>query len=106
MSVRLVDLEPRWLPWQGNPHAVLMFRCPCCRKVWLTCVLVLLSTDDQIDVIESQPDLDLVEVVPCREGFAWTATGVPNVDRITITPSLDASAAGHWHGFVRDGAIA
>lgn len=45
-------------------------------------------------------------VIPCNKNSAWTAT--PDIERllsknISFQPSLDASNAGHWHGFVTNG---
>lgn len=37
--------------------------------------------------------------------FIWTAIG-EDLDNVTITPSIDASKAGHWHGFITNGQIA
>lgn len=83
-----------------------MFRCPHCRDTWLTCTLVPMSIGDQIDLHENAaPDIDGSNVAPCKEGLAWSAAGVPEFDRLTITPSIDASASGHWHGHITAGAI-
>lgn len=35
-------------------------------------------------------------------GFLWQREG-ETFETMTITPSVDASASGHWHGFVRNG---
>lgn len=34
----------------------------------------------------------------------WTRDG-DNFDTLTISPSVDASATGHWHGFIQGGQI-
>jgi hypothetical protein len=51
-------------------------------------------------------------VVPMNEGHAWVISGTrptdPNAafpDDLTVTPSLDASRSGHWHGFITNGEI-
>jgi hypothetical protein len=51
-------------------------------------------------------------VVPTEPGEAWHITGrrplEPNrafMDDATVTPSLDAGASGHWHGFITNGEI-
>jgi hypothetical protein len=46
-----------------------------------------------------------VTVVLCKESCAWKFENAHNFDEISITPSLDASAAGHWHGFITAGEI-
>jgi hypothetical protein len=104
--MKLTELEPRWLSHDGNPHAVLAFRCPCCRAMWLTCTLVRLKTSVQFAILRAQLPGNGGQVVPCNQSTAWKAEGVPDFDALTIAPSLDASAAGHWHGWIRAGAIA
>lgn len=47
-------------------------------------------------------------VQPCRQDFAWTiAGGIESADfaTITVTPSLDGSAGGLWHGNITHGEI-
>ena len=34
----------------------------------------------------------------------WTRTG-DTFDTLTLSPSIDASASGHWHGFITNGEI-
>ena len=34
----------------------------------------------------------------------WKRTG-ENFETLTLTPSVDASAEGHWHGFITNGNI-
>lgn len=44
-------------------------------------------------------------IVGCKESYAWKFENAHDFEQITVTPSLDASAAGHWHGFLTAGAI-
>jgi hypothetical protein len=44
-----------------------------------------------------------MSVVPCRADYAWSITGVWS--NLTIHPSVDASAAGHWHGWIKGGQV-
>jgi len=43
--------------------------------------------------------------VHCEEKCAWSFTSGASFETLTVTPSLDASRAGHWHGFITDGEI-
>ena len=46
-----------------------------------------------------------VTVVPCKPEMAWNyPTGGP-FGSMSVTPSLDASASGHWHGHITAGEI-
>lgn len=116
--MRLTDLDPRWLVVDGKRFGIV-FKCPHCQKCYLSCFFVPMphiAGDDYHDCQyalfhTALPEIsahDLYEIVPCRRDFAWVAA--PPADQATfenlsITPSLDASAAGHWHGFVTAGEI-
>jgi Family of unknown function (DUF6527) len=49
-------------------------------------------------------DFGSVTVILCKPETAWTISG-QDFETMTVTPSLDASAAGHWHGFITAGNI-
>jgi hypothetical protein len=98
--VRLVDLMPRWI----HPN-IFAFLCPHCRDVFLTCKNVVLSTHEQCEITEQDPlGLHGVTVVLCKDSCAWAIVGT-DFASMSVTPSLDASAAGHWHGNITAGAI-
>jgi len=47
-------------------------------------------------------------VVPPSPETQWSiSNNVPRgfADNISVTPSIDASASGHWHGFITNGEI-
>ncbi len=44
------------------------------------------------------------DVIDCRANCAWAKTS-DDFNTMSITPSIDASASGHWHGFVTNGDI-
>jgi hypothetical protein len=44
------------------------------------------------------------DVVSCKKTCAWTRTN-DDFATMSITPSIDASQSGHWHGFITNGAI-
>jgi hypothetical protein len=51
-------------------------------------------------------------IVPCKPGFSWSISGTVPADTraafvtdLTVRPSIDASASGHWHGFITNGEI-
>jgi hypothetical protein len=53
---------------------------------------------------EDQQIASGIPVVLCAPGTAWTFCGV-DFETLTVTTSLDASASGHWHGFIAGGQI-
>lgn len=102
--MKLADLDPRWKAVDGDPHAALAFKCPCCQKVWLTCKFVPMKMSDQMRLFEDEGKASGGQVVPTRQEFAWSRQG-DDFATLSITPSVDASASGHWHGFVTNGEI-
>lgn len=125
--MRLKELEPQWL---GGRSAII-FLCPHCRNVWLTCFFVPMGTLPRLTK-ETAPHLDMLgsrgerawfykffkerghsnpahsaysEVVACGAGLVWNRTS-DDFEAMSVTPSIDASASGHWHGFIKSGGIA
>jgi hypothetical protein len=116
--MKLTDLQPRWL----TPN-VFIFRCPHCvtrggdgkyDQYWLSVKNVPMSTHDQIVLFEANKLQDYrgaFVVVPCKEDCCWTISGppspyppgLPDFATMSVTPSLNASASGHWHGFITNG---
>lgn len=96
--MKLIELQPRWL----NPN-VLAFLCPHCQKFWLTCKNIVLSSSQQFDLYqESFGDDWNMLVVPCREEFCWTFSSA-DFNSLSVSPSVDASNSGHWHGSIING---
>lgn len=51
------------------------------------------------------PDAETAAKVTVPPGVHWTREG-DTFETLTIKPSVDASASGHWHGFVTAGEAA
>lgn len=108
--MRLVDLMPRWV----HPN-IFAFLCPHCQSVFLTCKNVPMPTWEQREAVQRElmgwdgdqahaPEYP-IDVVLCKVPMAWNfPIGAP-FESMTVTPSLDASASGHWHGFITGGMI-
>ena len=98
--MRLADLEPAWL----SPD-VFIFRSPAGYRDLLTCKRVAMSQKEQYALIyEKNPQYVGKIVVLTVPEFAWKFEG-NDFNILTVTPSLDASASGNWHGFITDGEI-
>lgn len=95
----LTDLNPRWI----HPN-IFAFDCPCCGKVTLTCKNIFMKVTDQIELFEKVfGEGNISNVVPCDKNNSWNIQGT--FDNMTVTPSLNAEASGHWHGFITEGKI-
>lgn len=98
--MRLIDLSPRWL----SPD-VFMFRSPSGHGNWLTCKRVAMSFKDQAKLIYvDNPDLKGEVIVTTVDHMAWAFTG-NDFNTLSVTPSIDASNSGNWHGFITNGEI-
>lgn len=95
--MRLTDLSPRWL----TPD-VFIFRSPVGHGYWLSCPRVKMTHNEQWDLFEREMD-DAV-VVGWKEECVWKYDG-SDFETMTVTPSIDASESGNWHGFITNGEI-
>ena len=89
--MKLTELSPRWLS-----KDVLMFRSPSGAGNWITCNRVAMTRHDQCKVVwEDNPDLKDQVIVLTKPDMAWTFSG-DDLETLSITPSIDASASGNW----------
>lgn len=100
--MRLADLDPRWAVdkaiviggvarvYPDRDGMAISFDCPCCRKerlaVWFA---------NPIDGLPPTDDAG---------GRLWERHG-DSFENLTLAPSIDASAFGHWHGFIVNGEV-
>ena len=95
--MKLGELDPRWWCFEENgPRVGLTFLCPHCRQERLGIAFHHAGHEAIEDAYIKAHD--------GRQGFIWTEDGA-TFDTVTITPSIDASAHGHWHGFITAGEI-
>lgn len=88
--MRLTELEPRWYSMHGRSGRVgMLFLCPHCRVVEIP-----VAFENPMDGAE--PDGS----AKCR----WQRTG-DTFETITLSPSVDASGFGCWHGWIKDGEV-
>lgn len=96
--MRLIDLEPRWI----HPN-LFIFKCPHCREVLLSCKNIAMSFDDEQNIFDKAFGDDWpMLIVPCKPETAWTFNG-QDFATLSVMPSLNANASGHWHGFISNG---
>jgi len=82
------------------------FLCPHCRTTMLTCKSRAMTSREQRELLDAAFGEDKShEVVGCKNECGWTWTST-DFCTMSVTPSLDASASGHWHGHITNGAIA
>ena len=91
--MRLSELDPSWFTCEpGRTGMGLTFDCPHCRTqklgIWFA---------NPVD--GGPPAAPGIEPLP-----RWQRTG-ETFDTLTLTPSVDVSKDGHWHGFITGGNI-
>lgn len=96
--MKLTELEPHWIGIYGEDSAGnhiakrtklgVTFRCPDA------------GCDQRLGVLFANPP----DGLPSLPGRAWQRTG-DTFDTLTLTPSVDVSACGHWHGFITNGDV-
>lgn len=92
--MKLTDLDPHWMiTTDGRQGMGVNFECPHC------------DGDQRLGVWFSNP-LDGGEPASAEHGPAprWKRTG-DSFENMTLTPSIDASNSGHWHGFITNGEV-
>lgn len=104
--MRLAELKPRWIAGEGDAGRLgFTFLCPHCRETRLFCALIGLPTRAQFKALASHHPESRGDIVPAKQMFAWNLAKGSTFDDMSITPSVDASASGHWHGYITDGQI-
>jgi hypothetical protein len=95
--MKLVDLDPRWYACGDSPDIVgVTFECPCCLgKPDATRIGVMFVEEIDKDGLPNQ-------IHWARNEKKWHRSG-DTFETLTLTPSIDASAVGHWHGHITNG---
>lgn len=108
--MRLTELDPRW--WgEGDRRLGISFRCPHCLTQRLGVAFAnppdggapsaIVTDAGMPQVIRDHLDQQTFDVPP---GHLWSRQG-DDFASLTLSPSIDASKAGHWHGNVTNGEV-
>lgn len=106
--MKLTALTPRWgidadiviggvtKHFEGRHGMAVTFECPCCfdPAVGHSRIRLAVWFMNPIDAGPKTDDADKW----------WTRSG-DTFDTLTLTPSIDASDHGHWHGSIQNGEI-
>lgn len=102
--MKLSDLDPRWFDFDGQ-RAGFTFLCPHCRTTRIGCKSIPLPMRDQCEIFAAAFPENAGEIVPMKQDYSWSIVGA-DWDSISVSPSIDASASGHWHGTIKNGEVA
>lgn len=104
--MRLADLHPIWLMRDGA-KAGFIFLSPTDPNYWQSCMFAVFTFREQcamfVEALHSAEEWP-GNVQPCKQ-FAWTPESPLEFDVLTVSPSIDGSAGGLWHGYIRNGEI-
>ncbi len=113
--MKLTDLDPKWFDVGGNNSNKdgLSFLCPCPKCQIGSPVRLAVQFANPIGdypAIEMTAkernrhvlELKTFDVPP---GTMWRREG-ETFETISLSPSVDASQAGHWHGNITNGEVA
>jgi len=91
--MRLTDLDPNWFTTTEGRHGMgITFLCPCCQT-------------QHLGVWFANPIDGLPPATPeCLPAPRWVRTG-DTFETMTLSPSIDVSGVGHWHGHIINGEI-
>src|SRR5437867_3907648 len=97
--MKLVELDPRWVTfdnWHGESFWYgVNFRCPHCRTVFVG--VQFKNPIDPANYIE-RGIVDWTKYMAAQEQQKfWDRVG-DTFETLTLTPSIDVSKHGHWHG--------
>lgn len=110
--MRLTELIPHWWGDGTGRELGITFLCPHCRTVRLGIAFanpidggppspIVTSTGMPHIIRDHIHEARTFDVPP---GHLWQRTG-SDFETLTLSPSVDASAAGHWHGSVTAGEV-
>lgn len=112
--MRLTELEPRWVGMnqkdigREGPGCSfgLTFLCPHCREQRIAVMFKPFIDPDNIAAVSpwrlpDAPDPNTGEI----KAMHWWARSGETFEDLTLTPSVDVSHHGHWHGFIQAGNV-
>lgn len=104
--MRLLDLDPTWLLKDGK-RIGFTFVCPTKPDYRQSCFPNPPKVSEQVDLFDIIHG-EHTMVQPCNPAQHWSIAGdieAATFETMTVTPSLDGSPGGLWHGFITNGQI-
>lgn len=99
VSHRLADLFGEWVHDRDGRRVGVKFICPTCPAVEGAPTITVLFSNPP----DGGPPVPPGSQLPGEnDGRRWQRTG-DTLETLTLSPSVDCSRCGHWHGFVSHG---
>src|SRR4051812_30151322 len=114
--MKLTDLKPEWICNERGNIIGFTFLSPVDRTKRQSCFERPPKIDEQVAIFEQYHEGQVVQ--PCNPEGRWVISGgsrnncrsgaglkQASFTSLTVTPSLDGSAGGLWHGHITNGEI-
>jgi hypothetical protein len=121
--MKLTELDPQWIMKDGQRVGFTFLTPSYTNAFWAqnrkpaephpcrqSCFLESPQTKDQWRLFAEthgaeagDDDFPRHMIQGCTPGARWTISG--EFENLTVTPSIDGSAGGNWHGFITNGEI-
>lgn len=105
--MRLADLDPRWIEKDGK-RVGFTFVSPTNSAMRQSCFPDPPPSREQWKMFDALHGVDRLIVQGCNPDHHWQIAGGiegASFETLTVTPSLDGSAGGLWHGSITNGEI-
>ncbi len=109
--MKLTDLDPRWLLRDGM-RVGFIFHSPTKPAWYQSCVFQPMGRNEQNDLFNAalteHGEYAYSKVQGCKPECGWTPSPSPDAatfETLSVTPSIDGSAGGLWHGYITNGQI-
>jgi len=94
--MKLTELNPRWYAFDSDgPRVGLTFDCPHCRTQRLGVAFHHRGREAMEDSV--------IHAKSPSTKHIWSIESAEDFNVLTLSPSVDASETGHWHGFIVNG---
>lgn len=106
--MRLIDLDPHWVVDVVGKRIGFTFVSPANARMRQSCFPNPPPRRTQWKIWDVMYADDPSIVQGCNPNALWTIAGgieAASFDTLTVTPSIDGSLGGLWHGYITNGAI-
>lgn len=114
--MKLTELNPRWfdVPGIGTNKDGVTFVCPCAKcqanpeSAKRLGIQFANPVGGEVKLLMTQKEKNVhlfaLGTFDIAMNYLWQRTG-ETFDDLTLSPSVDASKSGHWHGHITGGEI-
>ena len=110
--MRISELNPKWIGIDGQLYGLngkalcgIRFNCPHCGERLAVMFKPFIDPNNLYrNVAWAFPDAPNPNTGEVSSIKFWDRTG-DTFENLTLAPSIDCSASGHWHGFIKNGEV-